>query len=283
MSVRLAALNTAEGLGDLRLKPTIKSIEKIDADIVVVSEAFATYEEDPTDKVTQIVCAIKDATDQLGYQVAYTPYEDAEWGSDPTESYRPFFQRYLIVLGRSALLSSHLVRLNSRNALEMTVQDPDDYSIFRGFGVHFDDRANGNRSLMACNLTGRLQPGEPAFLGGDLNVMNPNQPIARVMRSKPVKWIAQHTPTVRGQSLVTRPVDMAEGLAYSTLTDFGFEDADPNGQPTFRVAKVPLFTLDHIMTVGGLRAHDFERTSVPGSDHLAISAHLSIGEPNLAA
>lgn len=261
--MKVAAWNVARGLSDpARFETVAEGVRELDADIVVVSEAF--------DRSGQAVRP--DYAEALGYRAFEIGYDDAEA--------HPSGQQYLAVMSRVAC-SAAGVRLGCRNGLAVSAGIGRTGRRLELYAVHADDRDESKRLLMARTLLTAANDVQYGSLGsdivpdvviaGDLNNMPAGQMTARLLRSSPARTLAGMIPHQRYRSLAVRLADMARGEALSELELAGFRNANQMGEATMRQAGLSV-TLDHILQRGPGAASDFVVHDIPGSDHRAISA-----------
>lgn len=253
--MQLAAWNVARGLSKPEKHAQIEAgIEQLDADVIVLSESI-----DNSGNVVNPRFAR-----QLGYDAFTVPYHDTEA--------HPSGEQHITMLSRIALDASE-VRLKTRSAIKAIVPAGDHNRSLQLFGVHFDDRSELGRLVMAEAFLDIAEEGIPTVLAGDLNSMHAEDRVAKVLRGGTVRGMARLAPHPRIRSLGTRLTEMANGSTLRILEEAGFEDADSSHEPTMTKAGLKV-TLDHIMLHGAVVATDFSNQAVTGSDHRAISATL---------
>lgn len=265
--MRLAAWNVARGLSNTeqeasprRTQQIIDGIEQLDADVVILSEAYNQRGIEPD--------AAQHLTQTLGYRALATPYEDSiAHQNEPSD-----FEQHLMILTRQdgALQP---VRLGGRNALAHQVMV--DASPVTILGSHFEDRQETLRLGMAEAVVDMIDDGAtPVVLAGDLNAMHRQDWRAHVLRHSLTRLAAQHAPHPRIRSLGTRLTEMADGTTIDTLLAAGLEDSDYHRTATMKLGGAALVQLDHIMTSRGIHSHNFQVDNLRGSDHRAISADI---------
>lgn len=154
-------------------------------------------------------------------------------------------------------------------------------------GAHFSDRYEGTRveQAHAVGTIMRRHFGDPFVLAGDLNCTNAGDGfMIGLLKSNLTRRLAELTPPSRPrnnfESVHGRPnklqrlSQMMTGEALKVLEDYGLNDANHDNAPTFP-AKRPFVSLDHIM-YKGVETSDFCTHRLPGSDHLAVSAKISL-------
>lgn len=256
MATRIAAWNVAKNLGDEKRASRIEEgIKRLDADVVVLSEALAA-ERGVTPKIDVSFAR------SLGYEAIFmTVYADDEPREEDLN-----LELYLMVMARAGV-ELEMARLATRNAISIHINDEHDGNL-HGVGAHFDDRLEPTRQAMAQAFLAE----NPDFLIGDLSAMHQQSCSARLMRSGIARAAAHHAPVARVQSLGTRLHGMADGGTMRLLTDAGYVDADPRKRPTFTHTGIRFGQLDHLLYSPHVDVQDFDRHAFSGSDHLAISA-----------
>lgn len=255
-SVKVASWNIARGLSDeKKSRKVVDGLERLDADIVFLPEAFAQNGE---------------ATDpnfgrNLGYRHLAVEYEDRELHTSG--------KQYIVALSRVASRLEE-IRLHDRNAIRATTTlEGQELALT---GAHFDDRDELKRINMAARFTAKADPSRPTALIGDLNTMHADDPRARVLSHPVTRRLAAAAPHERVRSLATRLTDMATGDAMEILEEADFRDADPTRRATMRMGKLAIVQLDHLMVNPLFEVRDFAATTLPGSDHRAIAATLRL-------
>lgn len=261
MAITVASWNLGEGLSyDTKVKPVLEGIKRIDADIVILPEAHGPGE--PA------------VGPDFAYDLGYNQFKEVNRGRPdmPPES-----ESSILVMSRLATRAVILggVRFHAGNVVNIAVTDPEEGVMIDGVGAHFDDRQEPNRAEMALAIRKLLIDAPRTFVAGDLNAMHANALSARLLRTRPVGFLAEHAPSERVRSLGTRLIGMADGLTMNVLKHAGYSDADPKHRATMRHSGVPFGQLDHILTTPNLRSSNFRVRRMKGIDHKAISAKLT--------
>lgn len=278
MSVKVATWNVRNGLGDhAEYKYAIENIKSLDADVVVLPEAYA---ED--DEYSDTMEESKFLLEQIGYTVLAARYKDADGRLDT---------HGLIVASRLEIESSAKVRMLPRIGYRIKVEDPGTKTPLMIYGAHFDDRKESTRLGQAHRIieahNGKRymddQSGEasPMVLAGDLNSVYPKSPLALALRASRVVTTflpkvnpGENAPNLRRlrrvASLGYRAGGMAAGHTISYLTkEAGLIDADPNRTPT-----KGFMQLDHILHTPNLGSGAFKVHGRATSDHHPISTKI---------
>ncbi len=249
MSLKIASWNVARKLSDPKRHQKIQAgLEVLDADVVVLSEAF-----DKTGRPVNLKFAR-----ESGYHMAVTEYGDADE--------HPSQKQWLCLLSRKAIGSS-VIRLASRNALRATVTADESGRKVEVIGSHFDDRSERLRRAMGRSLLEQIDLSEPTIVAGDLNTMPGDRFNARLLGSGPARLAARMAPHPRIKSLGGRLNEMASGETLELLTTAGLADADPRHRSTMTVGGLAVAQLDHILyTPDSLSVDAFTRHDLEGSD-----------------
>lgn len=256
--MKIASWNVARGLSSAdKAKDIVDGIDRLDADIVFLPEAF--------DKTGEL--ARPDFAEKLGYDTFAVEYEDKE--EHPSE------KQYIVALSRVAALLEH-TRLGTRNAIAATTAiEGEPTSII---GVHFDDRNEITRLGMVDAFLEHTSHDAAKVLIGDLNAMHGNDVRAKLLASSSARSIAASLKNDRLRSLATRLTDMASGDVMRELKQAGMKDADPRHRPTMLMSGLAIAQLDHIMHDKKLVVTSFEPHKLKGSDHKAVSGTLQLAQ-----
>ncbi|RTK94373.1 hypothetical protein EKI60_03255 [Candidatus Saccharibacteria bacterium] len=266
MSLRITAFNALNAFGDpARSAQAVDMIVELAPDIAVFGEAY-DLEPDPT-VTAQTVEHATDAFLRAGYEVAHTPYDDAD--------------HYGMLHGIMAVSRLpwivETVPVEQRNSLDITTSDPETGRQVQLLGVHFDHKSEARRLRQAEQaVAARRDPLEPFVIVGDMNTLHRRDWRAAMLRTRMVRMGANIVPTARWRGYAKDLCGMSEGTALAHIESAGLQDADPAFEPTM-MARLPLVQLDHIMISDQLSATSFERHGYsPLSDHRAISAVLEV-------
>ena len=278
MSVKVAAWNVKRGLGNEYEGLIFNGLDQLNADVVVLSEAYSTNDTTPDGLEEDVIGRVSEFAERQGYDyIAQTPYQESGLRS-PNES-EPGEQTYLMVLGREVIKSANLIRLYNRDALDLNIVDQQTGISIQGIAAHFDDRHEYYRQKMTIDLISNLDPNRPSLLMGDLNAMNANSSAARLLRTNAARYIANHSFTERMKSITSRSIEMANGSILRGLEQYGFEDAARFGESTVKLAGIPFGRIDYIMVARSKTKNYKDIVAEPvcvrnfrGSDHKAISA-----------
>lgn len=282
MSVKVAAWNVKRSLGNEYEGLIFNGLEQLNADVVVLSEAFSTDDTTPDDLEDDVLTRVNSFADKMDYDfIGYIPYQESGLRS-PKES-KPGEQTYMMVLGREVIKSTNLLRLYNRNAYGLDIVDSQTGINIQGIATHFDDRHEYYRQKMMIDLMANLDPIKPNLLMGDFNAMPGDTWPARLLRTNIARFIADHSFTERMSSITNRSIEMANGSIMRKFSDIGFRDADHFHQSTYKLGKISYGQLDYILVdKPNIVAGSFEVNNFPGSDHEAISAVIHPNPPKAA-
>lgn len=268
MAVEVMAWNVLDAFSDPgRARGVLEVVQADRPDVAVFSEAWRESEDHLVDGL------LGDLSD-IGYTAVHGLYDDNDGRLD---------RHGILGIVRNELVADQkpqLISLGSRNAAHIPFIDEASGAEIDFFGAHLDDRSEKRRLAQASQLVARAGLSERAVIGGDFNAMYRNDRLAKVLR--PLGSIAQRLPTVdprpdfkppklqRFGSLASRLTAMATGTTMQQFEAAGFEDADPERQPT----KGP-FALDHIVVRGLEVTEQRTHPKSPLSDHRALSVHVA--------
>jgi endonuclease/exonuclease/phosphatase family metal-dependent hydrolase len=269
--IKIASWNIAKAFNDKRAATIEKGIDRLDADIIVLSEAFFTDHNTPPGFVEDRVKAMQEMADRLGYDYfSCTPYN----GHDYPDNQPVDYDLYLVALSRFPV-AFQVKRLDARDSLFITYRDDQWAQDITIVGTHFDDLSETSRQAMAAAALKLLDLSKPTVIMGDMNSMHGNTWQALLVESRPGRWALRHMPTDFTKSLGERLYGMAAGTTQKMLSNSGLEDADPKRRSTFIYKFILFAQLDHILTAN-LNVLSFDNHWLGGSDHKAISAEISL-------
>lgn len=250
----------------------LTGIEQLDADIVVLPEA---YLETLADGVDERLAA-------MGYEI-----HDIAYGNDDRDWSLEFLGKmpYLRVLSRLAISQVEEVAwADTRRLLSMRVSDPDTGKEALLLPTHFDDRTEELRLDQVEDATEYVQNADvPVIMAGDFNAMW-HKKQARFFGSKLMRFVACHIPHERIRNKAIQFTEMAGGRTLERLAAVGLRDADeklrPTVTPKMRAApylpSIPLGQIDHILVSKEIGVNGYRVSSDMGSDHRAISATVTV-------
>jgi endonuclease/exonuclease/phosphatase family metal-dependent hydrolase len=250
----------------------LDGIEALDADIVILPEA---YLEAPAD-------GVDDRLVGMGYEIHDVAYgnKDRDWSLE-------FMGKmpYLRVLSRLAISQVEEVAwADTRRLLSMRVRDPETGKEALLLPTHFDDRSEELRLDQAEDATEYIKKSDlPVIMAGDFNAMW-HKKRARLFGSRLMRFVAKHIPHERIRNKAVQFTDMASGETLERLAAVGLRDADiklrPTVTPKMRAApylpSIPLGQIDHILISEGIEADEYVVSPDMGSDHRAASATIRV-------
>jgi len=280
MSIRFASWNI-EG----RLSPfaefgrgtpeaIVREIEKLDADVVTLPEAFV------------VEPAVSDQTNRqlrdLGYSWIDTTYDDNAPKRLDSRIDSSALEGGIRMMSRLTIRSAGIIRpADFRNLLKMVVDDPETKRPVTAFAIHLDDRSEATRQAQLKDLIAE----DADVINGDYNATDRNTLRARMVRSLPVELISKYVPSSAIRSLSQRAIGMVDSFVLPNLASAtDMKDADPDHRPTatFKLRgldflpAMPVLDLDHIYVGRDAEVSDFKVMDYDGgADHRAISATVS--------
>lgn len=280
MAIKVAAWNVEGRLSprtDERRgspKHILVEICRLNADIIVLLEAHHG----------EVAVGVDERLRQYGYEWHDVLYSDMPLRFDSEERLNGVY--YLRILSRLPLEDVREQRFGDiRTLVSMAVVDPVTNRQIRIVGVHLDDRAEMLRMKQVEALSHFIAAEKlPVVVLGDFNAVWDGI-MARVIRSRPVRWVARHMPGEWLRSLAVRFTDMASGTTMSFLAEnTSLRDADIEHRPTATpklygaewLPGIRLAQLDHILLSDDLAATHLEVAHDGGADHRAVSATIHL-------
>lgn len=254
----------------------IDEIERLDADVVILPEAY--------DKSIGVSDVIEKRIEDLRYEHIYdVEYQQA----GPPRMHLAVDEPYLRVMSRLAFDKTEIIRPgNLRNMADVTVTDPDTGKKLRIIGVHLDARSEAARLRQGDGLIELANRStHEMVMQGDWNDMYSDSKLARFMRSYTFRLIAQSFPNDILSDFLLRSSDMAFGRVLENLVEqTTLRDVDPKHQPTSTprvrgyewLPSIRIMGIDHGFKSQGVTSRDFKvgnRDS--GSDHRPVSVTVS--------
>ncbi len=251
----------------------LQGIEELDADIVILPEAYLEESDTGVDE------RLKD----LGYE-----WRDVEYGYDERDWSKEYLGKipHLRVLSRLTIADVQEEYWGGlRPMLSFIVRDPATGAEVRIFATHLDDRSEQLREQQIDDAIPILQKTKPPkIMVGDFNAMWPSGR-ARLLGSQAMRFIAKHIPHTGLRYTATRLTDMATGhVLQRVANEAGLRDADSSHKATttpkmrdiLYAPSVRLAQIDHMMVSDEIVVRDFMVSADGGSDHRAISAVLDV-------
>jgi endonuclease/exonuclease/phosphatase family metal-dependent hydrolase len=251
----------------------LKGIEALDADIVVLPEAYSGAP----------ASGVENRLRELGYKY----WQDAKYNErDRKKENMSADDLHIRVLSRLAILKTEQLRWNdARGMLAITVEDPATDHLVRIIATHLDDRSEERRLAQIEDAIAFINSSNlPTVMMGDFNAMH-NDKWSRLISSKVVKSLSMLIPHEGAQGLALRLTEMATGVTLGELEKrTGLRDIDSSHSPTTTpklygiewMPSIRMAQIDHIFVSPEIRAVNFKIAKDGGSDHRAISADITI-------
>jgi endonuclease/exonuclease/phosphatase family metal-dependent hydrolase len=278
MSIRFASWNVEGRLsgyvedGRGSVEQILEGIEMLNADVVVLPEAFL---EEPAD-------GVDDHLTKMGYEIHDVAYgdKDRDWSQEFMGK-----MNYLRVLSRLAMSQIEQVAwADTRQLCSFRVTDPETGNEMLVLPTHLDDRSEAQRLNQVDDAAMYVEEADmPTVMLGDFNAMW-RRKRARFFGSRIMRLVARHIPHERMRNKAIQFTDMATGLTLERLASVGLMDADtklrPTVTPKMRAApfmpSLPLGQIDHILITKELEAAHYDVSRDRGSDHRAVTATISV-------
>jgi endonuclease/exonuclease/phosphatase (EEP) superfamily protein YafD len=287
MSIRIASWNLEQRLSDGMSRgdrgtpeKILDRIEELDADIVVLPDAFRNAPAEDVDKRLK----------ELGYVWQDVAYNDADRPEQATDNAMP----YMRILSRLAIISSTELRwADLRTMLAITVQDPETNEEIEIIGTHLNDRKSSFRlqqGKAAAEYVNRNA--KKKIMTGDWNETHGSGWRARIFGSKVMQFLARHIPSkhelsdevtyddLRGFTM--RSTDMVSGALPIIEEETNLRDLDQKHRATATpkirglewLPSIRLLQLDHMHASSDIDAEPIRIGRDHGSDHRDISTVL---------
>jgi len=277
MNIKIAAWNTEQRLTTLTVKRRgtpehiLESIRKLNADILVLPEAYQNEPDPGVDGLLQ----------EMGYA-----WIDARYDDLGREELFADAMPYMRVLSKLPIVSSEVYRWGNIRNMPVLIIRTSANSQLRVLGIHLDDRNEKQRMQQINEIIPFINSSDmPTVMLGDFNAMH-GKGRARLYSHKAARRLAASVPHPEIRFVLTRLAEMAIGTTLARLERrTSLRDIDPTRRPTTTpkmrdiewMPSVRLAQIDHIMITPDIRALDFKISRDSGSDHRAISATLQIG------
>jgi len=258
----------------------LESIEELNADILLLVEAYGTDQE----KDIPIGPEIDKKLQDLGYTIKDVDYDEGgDIRIDPAE-YKPRFR----LLYRNSVKGITVIRLAKlRNALVVTCIDEATNTAFRFIGIHLDDRSEALRQNQLTDLIPIINSSRvPTIMMGDYNAMHGTTLRAHIIKLRLIKTLLTHVPIHKHIRYVfKRTIEMANGSTLGSIeSETGLYDVDKKKRPTATMKMRPhewmpsirLIDIDHMFISEDVIVNSFVISKFDGgSDHRIISANIS--------
>lgn len=253
----------------------LKGIETIDADVLVLPEAF---QEVPADGVDE-------ALSDMGYV-----WRDAAYLDRGREQLYADSMPHMRILSRLAIVHSEQVRFGDvRTTLFATVVDPESGEFVDVYGVHLTEQTKALRveqgQAMVRHVVHRNLD-RPTIATGDWNATHGGSRRERLLGGRAVRFMAGYLPNETARYYAKSMTDMMEGdelAGFEQVT--GMRDLDPLHRPTTTpkirgalevLPSVPIMQIDHMYANDAIKAGPVEIGPDHGSDHRWIVANVAV-------
>jgi endonuclease/exonuclease/phosphatase family metal-dependent hydrolase len=211
----------------------------------------------------------------IGQIATSTPYETSDNRRDD----------HVLVTSYDELLMAEppqitRVRLATRNAIRMVINNSRLGNNLSFFGLHLDDRSEESRLDQVDALLSIIDPNDRTIVAGDFNSMNRETAAAQIalkLGELGARWRPESIdPNVETgkRTLVAKLYgvsEMAVGAPMRRLTDAGFEDSDNSYFPSSTINIVPGRLgprIDHVLHSENAGVTVIDTATFPGpSDH----------------
>jgi len=255
----------------------LRGIEALDADILVLPEAYNGSAADPS---------VDKRLEELNYDWFDTPYDDP----NREEEIAMYGKSHIRLASRLGFVSKKVMRFGGeRTLLVGIVEEPESKKQLQVIATHLEDRSEAQRQRQIDDIVTYINAsGTDTVLLGDLNAMWPGIPAA-LIGSFATRIFVNILPPGDLKSELSRLREMATGSTMRRLCEEAtLRDADPRHRATVTPKKrnlpylpgIRLCQIDHILISRQLSATDFRVWPDGGSDHRAISAFLSVSKKN---
>lgn len=279
-------LNGYQDSGRGSVEHILRGIKELDADVIVLPDAFAQ----------ETAPGVDDMLQKWGYQWHDVLYGDKgrNWALSHTGK-----ESGMRVLSRWEIVDVEEVQwgISQSRKIVMTVREPVSHRLLRIIGVHFDDRSEEYRMSQINDMVAYILSAKPlpTIAMGDFNAVHGNDLRARLLGSKLMRWAARHIPSrttpppgdfaddIRGFAM--RGTDMMSGRALKLLEQqTNLRDLDSRHRATATLKLHGLhwlpswriMQLDHMYATPDITTSDVKIWPDGGSDHRAITAVISL-------
>ena len=259
MFTEVMAWNTNEAMAlPDQMPAAVDNIRRLGANIVILCDAYSLQNPLHGSQPEVLDEARRKLFDD-GYRIAETNYGAADnWRHD----------RNMMMLCRDIPMQASRMMQGTRQGL---VGQTNDLTIV---GTHGDDRSSPIRQNQFASIFQQVDLDSPLALIGDVNDLDPNDPLSSLIGSRTFYNLASWLPHNRLSNLSRRASPMAWGKVLSKATRAGLHDADPTRTKTFP-AKHPLLRPDHLFVNHLVKVENFRVGQSTGHiDHLPIQARL---------
>jgi endonuclease/exonuclease/phosphatase family metal-dependent hydrolase len=279
MAIRIASWNTEGRLTAYQKRGErgtperiVEKIAKLDADVVVLPEAYLN---EPEDSANQLLQA-------LGYTWHDAEYHDTGHDEDVRRWGRP----HLRVLYRIPARDFTVQRWGGmRDLLTFTVTDQKAKKEVCICAIHLDDLSEARRMKQIDAIIPFVRDNPlPVVMLGDFNAMW-HEGRAKLLASRVVHFIVRHLLGGELLHVLLRLSEMAEGTVMQKLRDEAhMTDADSSHRPTTTpkmrgmplMPSIRLVQIDHILISKSIHADQVRVGADGGSDHRSLLTTIDI-------
>jgi endonuclease/exonuclease/phosphatase family metal-dependent hydrolase len=249
----------------------LSMIEKIDADIFVLPEAYGD----------QPAKGVDSRLRELGYE-----WRDIRYNELDRKYTNGSVNLHIRVLSRFKIIKTEHLRWNdARSLLSVIIEDPQSGQNIRIIATHLDERSEQRRlAQLKDAITFINSVSLPTVMMGDFNAMHLDDR-SKLIQSKAVRSASRFIPHKRMEHRALTLIEMASGSALKLLeSETNLRDIDPRHRPTTTpklkemewMPSIRMAQIDHIFVSPDIETFDFKVARDGGSDHRAISANITL-------
>lgn len=252
-------------------KKILAEIKRLNADVVVLPEAYLNAPADGVDEQLK----------SLGYSWYDTKYNDTLHEEDVKRWGYPFMR----VLYKLSLVNVEMTRWGDLRDLPLvTVRDPETNKEVTIIATHLDDLTEERRLEQVGSIASYLKTAQnPAVMAGDFNAMW-RAGWQGMLRTQAAKGVARSIPSRRLRNIIVRFFEMADGRTMRRLQEAGLQEADTLRRPTVTpkrrnmtaLPSVRLGQIDHILFSPGVTVSTPAIGRDAGSDHRSLLAKITL-------
>lgn len=253
----------------------LEGIKRIDADVLVLPEA---YQETPAD-------GIDEKLDAMGYEWRDVGYQDQ--GREDLYAGR---MPHMRVLSRLAIAHSEVVRFGDiRNTLLLTVVDPHTDLPVDVYGTHLTEQSKSMRQAQMHAMADHIVDhslDRPVVATGDWNVTHGSRRRERMLGGGAVRFMAGHIPHKTARYYAKSMTDMMDSRELAEFeARTSMCDLDPLHRPTTtpkirggleKLPSIPIMQIDHMYANDLVEAESVRIGPDSGSDHRWIVCDIDL-------
>ncbi len=277
MAIEVLSWNLYDGLSNpAKVDGILGAIKEVGPTVAVLPEAYDEYRKDSLTFEGAL-----EEIERMGYVPVAALNDDEEYREDRHGSVAMIKREHYL-----SAFSQGAVELTGRNALQVSVEDPESGNPISVYGVHLDDREENTRIVEVQQLIANVEQtrSEQTVLAGDFNALHFRDTMSIALRLvKPLFAGAEFISYRPGgeypffaekKDKIRRLSSMATGQTLERLIWNGFSDADRKHTPTFPVLGPLAVNVDHILYKGNIWPVTDSFTAHPKTDltdHRAVS------------